>query len=118
VTLPVAIAALYVALSVSDVTVAILDVFLLLQWQLPVLPIACMVLGYSTARKTHRSVFNWVLVGLLAGIIPVMGPILMVIAYFWYPPPAPTTRPGYHPPGSVERDARRSGSRGSREGRG
>lgn len=113
--LPIAIVALTVALSVSDVVVAIFDVFLLLQWQLPVLPIACMVLGYYTARKTSRSVFNWILVGLLAGIIPVVGPILMVIAYFWYPPPAPTVRPGYHPPGSAERDARRSGSRHSQD---
>jgi len=92
------------AISVGDVLESILEVFFLLQWQLPVLPVVCVVLGVLTARKSHRSVFNWVLVGLLAGIIPVVGPILMVVAYLWYPPPAPqASRAGYHPPGSAER---------------
>jgi len=92
------------ALSVGDAFEAVLGVFFLLQWQLPVLPVACVVLGVLTARKTHRSVFNWVLVGLLAGIVPVVGPVLMVAAYLWYPPPvAQASRPGHHPPGSAER---------------
>ena len=52
-----------VALSFSEILESILEVFLLLQWQLPVLPIVCVVLGVLTARKTHRSLFNWVLVG-------------------------------------------------------
>jgi len=68
---------------------------------LPVLPIVCVVLGVLTARKTHRSLLNWVLVGVLAGVIPVMGPILMVVAYLWYPPPPPSSRRGYHPPGGT-----------------
>jgi hypothetical protein len=90
-----------VALSFAEIFEWILEVFLLLQWQLPVLPIVCVVLGVLTARKAHRSVLNWVLVGVLAGVIPVMGPILMVVAYLWYPPPPPSSRPGYHPPGGT-----------------
>jgi hypothetical protein len=99
------------AVSFSSVVESIFLVFLLLQWQLPVLPVVCVVLGVLTARKTHRSVFNWVLVGLLNGVIPVLGPILMVIAYFFYPPPAPTVRPGFHPPKSTARGTTRSGER-------
>ena len=95
------------AVSFSAIVESIFGVFLVLQWQLPVLPIGCMVLGYFIARKTHRSVFNWILVGLINGIIPVLGPILMVIAYFFYPPPAPTVRPGYNPPGSSRPDPRK-----------
>ncbi|HQG53991.1 MAG TPA: hypothetical protein PLT83_00680 [Thermoleophilia bacterium] len=89
-----------VGLSVDSAFESVVNVFYLLQWQLPVLPVVCIVLGVLTARKTHRSTFNWVLVGLFAGVIPVVGPVLMVVAYFWYPPPAPTRRAGYHPPGS------------------
>jgi hypothetical protein len=87
----------FVAFSLGDAFESVLEVFFLLQWQLPILPVVCIVLGVLTARKTHRSIFNWVLVGLLAGLVPVVGPVLMVVAYFWYPPPPPTTRPGYHP---------------------
>lgn len=104
------------AIGAGDVIDAITEVFLLLQWQLPVLPIACMVLGYFIARKTQRSAFNWILVGLLNGIIPVLGPILMVIAYFFYPPPAPSTKRGYHPPKSSERGKPRGGERRPRSG--
>ena len=108
------------ALAPRDVVAAILDAFLLLQWQLPVLPVVCVVLGYLTAKKTHRSVFNWVLVGLLNGVIPVLGPILMVLAYFFYPPPTPRVTPGYNPPGSRERRTRPAGAGrgGTRRSRG
>jgi hypothetical protein len=92
--------------TLSDVVESVFEAFLLLQWQLPVLPIVCVVLGVLTARKTHRSVFNWVLIGGINGLIPVVGPILMVVAYFFYPPPAPSTRPGYNPPGSTRRGPR------------
>ncbi len=94
------------AVDLAGAAEAVLDVFFLLQWQLPVLPVACVVLGVLTARKAHRSVFNWVIIGALAGLIPVVGPILMVVAYLWYPPPTPTSRPGYNPPGSAERRPR------------
>lgn len=104
------------ALSFSEIVESVLGVFFLLQWQLPVLPVVCVVLGVLTARKSHRSVFNWVLVGLLAGLIPVVGPILMVVAYLWYPPPPPTTRPGYHPPKTTRQRAT-SGERRSRDPR-
>jgi hypothetical protein len=89
-----------VLFSVGDAFESVLEVFFLLQWQLPVLPVVCIVLGVLTARKTQRSVFNWVLVGLLAGLVPVVGPVLMVVAYLWYPPPPPSTKAGYHPPKS------------------
>lgn len=104
------------ALSFKEIVESVIDVFFLLQWQLPVLPVVCVVLGVLTARKSHRGVFNWVLVGLLAGLIPVVGPILMVVAYFWYPPPPPTTRPGYHPP-KATRERGKSGERRSRDSR-
>ena len=81
-----------------------------LQWNTPVGVIACAVLGYFVARKTHRSVFNWVLVGAINGIIPVVGPVLMVVAYFFYPPPPPSSRPGYNPPPSARGGAKRSGT--------
>lgn len=105
------------AIDAADVIESILEVFLLLQWQLPVLPIVCMVLGYYTARRTSRSVFNWILVGLLNGLIPVVGPILMVIAFFFYPPPAPRVTPGYHPPKSGERGRTQRGERRPRDRR-
>jgi predicted ABC-type exoprotein transport system permease subunit len=103
-------------MSFTEIVESVLGVFFLLQWQLPILPVVCVVLGVLTARKSHRSVFNWVLVGLLAGLIPVVGPILMVVAYLWYPPPPPTTRPGYHPP-KTTREHARSGERRSRDPR-
>lgn len=99
--------AVLVATSFSDVVLWVFEVFFLLQWQLPILPVVCVVLGVLTARRTHRSVFNWVLVGLLAGVIPVVGPVLMVIAFFFYPPPAPSSRPGYHPPGGASSGVKR-----------
>lgn len=104
------------ALTFKEIVESVIDVFFLLQWQLPVLPVVCVVLGVLTARKSHRSVFNWVLVGLLAGLIPVMGPILMVVAYLWYPPPPPTTRRGYHPP-KTTRERTKSGERRPRDRR-
>jgi hypothetical protein len=96
-----------VATSFSDAVLWVFEVFFVLQWQLPILPVVCVVLGVLTARRTHRSVFNWVLVGLIAGVIPVVGPVLMVIAFFFYPPPAPSSRPGYHPPGGASGEAKR-----------
>jgi hypothetical protein len=60
--------------------------------------VACMILGYFTARKTFRSVFNWLVVGFIAGLIPLIGLVFMLIAYFFYPPPTPRSGPGYHPP--------------------
>jgi len=96
-----------IALTLGDAVDSVLGFFFLLQWQLPVLPVVCVVLGMLTARKAHRSVFNWALVGLLAGVIPVLGPVLMVVAYLWYPAPPPqASRAGYHPPGSAETKAR------------
>jgi hypothetical protein len=98
--------AVFVATSLSDIVQSVFEVFFFLQWQLPVLPIVCVVLGVLTARKTQRSVFNWVLIGAINGVIPVIGPILMVLAYFFYPPPAPSTKPGYHPPQTARRGPR------------
>jgi hypothetical protein len=79
--------------------------FLIIVWNLQ--PIPCVILGYPTARKTGRSKFNWVVVGLLASIPPIFGIVLMVAAYLWYPSPAPKAGPGYHPPG--QRTERRQG---------
>jgi hypothetical protein len=99
-----------VASSVGEVIDAVFLAFLWLQWNTPIGVIVCITLGVLTARKTQRSIFNWVLVGAINGIIPVLGPILMIVAYFFYPPPAPSSRRGYHPPGSVGRGAGGAGS--------
>lgn len=97
------------ATSVADVVDAVFLAFLWLQWNTPIGVIVCVTLGVLTARKTQRSIFNWVLVGAINGIIPVLGPVLMGVAYFFYPPPVPSSRPGYHPPGSVGRETRKTG---------
>ena len=99
-----------VAASVGEVIDAVFLALLWLQWNTPIGVIVCITLGVLTARKTQRSIFNWVLVGAINGIIPVVGPILMVVAYFFYPPPAPSSRRGYHPPGSVGRGTGGAGS--------
>ena len=72
-----------------------LTTVLIVIWNLQ--PIPCVLLGYLTARKTGRSRFNWVVVGLLASIPPIVGILLMLAAYYWYPPPTPQPGPGYHP---------------------
>jgi hypothetical protein len=84
-----------------------LTTFLIIIWNLQ--PIPCVILGYLTARKTGRSKFNWVVVGLLASIPPIFGIFLMLAAYYWYPAPAPRPGPGYQPRqgGSGERGDRR-----------
>ena len=69
--------------------------------------VACMILGYFTAKKTYRSVFNWLVVGFFAGLIPLVGLVFMLIAYFFYPPPTPRSGPGYHP--QKERSSRGQG---------
>jgi len=84
-----------------------LTTFLIIIWNLQ--PVPCVILGYLTARKTGRSKFNWVVVGLLASIPPIVGIFLMLAAYYWYPAPAPRPGPGYHPQrgGPGERGDRR-----------
>lgn len=72
-----------------------LTTVLIIIWNLQ--PLVCVPLGYLTARKTGRSRFNWIVVGLLASIPPIVGIVLMLAAYYWYPPPAPRPGPGYHP---------------------
>lgn len=79
--------------------------------------ITCMVLGYFVARRTTRSAFNWLATGFLAGLIPVAGIVFMVVALLFYPPPAPSSKPGYHPPKTTDRDARRRGASRPRGGR-
>lgn len=59
--------------------------------------VICMVLAYFVARRKRRSVLNWLFVGFLCGAIPVVGILLMIGAYFWYPDPAPKTGPGSQP---------------------
>ncbi len=49
------------------------------------------------AVKTGRSHLNWILTGLLAGVIPVAGILFMVAALLWYPPPAPRAAAGHQP---------------------
>jgi hypothetical protein len=79
---------------------------LIVIWNLQ--PVPCVLLGYLTARRTGRSTFNWIVVGLLASIPPIVGIFLMLAAYYWYPAPAPRAGPGYQPrlPGAGGRDRR------------
>ena len=79
---------------------------LIIIWNLQ--PIPCVLLGYLTARKTGRSKFNWIAVGLLASIPPIVGILLMLAAYFFYPAPTPRAGPGYQPRG-------RTGGRGDHD---
>ena len=59
----------------------------------------CLWLGPKVARRTGRSVLNWVLMGFLMAIIfPPFGIILMILAYFFYPPASPRVpRQGANP---------------------
>jgi uncharacterized membrane protein len=45
----------------------------------------CLYLGYRVAMKTGRSLLNWVFVGFLASIVPIVGVVLMVVSALWYP---------------------------------
>ncbi len=48
--------------------------------------ILCAGIGFMVAHKTNRSVFNWIVAGLLCSIIiSPIGLALMVLAYFAYP---------------------------------
>jgi len=114
----VPVAAVAFAAGLADVVDAVFLAFMWLQWNTPIGVIACITLGVLTARKTQRSIFNWVLVGAINGVIPVLGPILMVVAYLFYPPPAPSSRPGHHPPGSVGRGTGKAGSSATKRGGG
>lgn len=74
---------------------------LLLFIQLPV----CVYLGYRTATKSERSRLNWILIGCVASVLPIVGPVVMLVAALWMPPAMPrnprratSTRPGRHSP--------------------
>lgn len=47
----------------------------------------CLYLGYRTAKKTGRSMLAWVAIGAVASVLPLIGPILMVVSVLWMPPP-------------------------------
>jgi hypothetical protein len=51
--------------------------------------VLCLYLGYRVARKTERSLLNWLFVGFLAAIPPIVGPVLMIVCALWYPPRMP-----------------------------
>jgi hypothetical protein len=51
--------------------------------------VLCLYLGYRVAKKTERSLLNWLFVGFLAAIPPVVGPVLMIACVLWYPPRMP-----------------------------
>jgi hypothetical protein len=93
----------------SDIANAILKI-LFFQWYIGIQFVICAVLGHFVAVKTGRSHLNWILTGLLAGVIPVAGILFMVAALLWYPPPAPHSGAGYHPRHRVRDRPRDSGS--------
>jgi hypothetical protein len=46
----------------------------------------CLYLGVRTARKTGRSLLNWVVMGfLLAVVFPPVGLVLSVVSFLFYP---------------------------------
>jgi len=51
--------------------------------------VLCLYLGYRVAKKTDRSLLNWLFVGFLAAIPPIVGPVLMMVCVLWYPPRMP-----------------------------
>lgn len=60
--------------------------------------VLCLYLGYRVARKTGRSLLNWLFVGFLAAIPPLVGPVLMIVCALWYPPRmGPAPRRGANP---------------------
>jgi hypothetical protein len=57
--------------------------------QLPV----CLYVGLRTARRTGRSVLNWLICGLLAAIVfPPLGALVALIAFLVCPPARPAER--------------------------
>jgi hypothetical protein len=84
------------AVSFSDIASAVAD-GLWFAYYVGIQLVACLVLGYLTARKTGRSVFNWLVLGFINSLIPLFGFLLMLSAYFFYPAPAPRAGPGYQP---------------------
>lgn len=71
---------------VVDLTAKILFIIWSFGLQIPV----CMYLGYLTAKKTGRSVLNWLVMGFIIAVIPPpMSIIISLVAYFFYPPAMP-----------------------------
>ncbi len=83
--------------SVAGNIFTIIQNVLLFQWYVGIQFIVCATLGHFVAVKTGRSHLNWILTGLLAGVIPIVGILFMVAALLWYPPPAPRSGPGHQP---------------------
>ena len=80
----------------SDILNSVFNI-LYFQWSIGIQFIVCATLGHFVAVRTGRSHLNWILTGLLAGVIPIAGILFMVAALLWYPPPAPRGGAGYHP---------------------
>lgn len=72
--------------------------------------VVCLWLGPKVARRTGRSVLNWVIMGFFVSIIfPPIGLVLMLLCYFFYPPAMPRVpRHGANP---GELHDRKAGSR-------
>jgi len=83
----------------------------MIAWQLGLQIPFCMYLGYRTARRSERNVLNWLVIGFLAAIPPIMGPLIMVIAWRWMPPSTPRY------PRAERRGGRRDGPRRPRRRR-
>ena len=52
--------------------------------------LACIGLGIAVAYRTTRSVFVWILVGFICGLLPLVGIPLMLFALAKYPQAPPT----------------------------
>jgi hypothetical protein len=59
-------------------------------WASGIQLLICAAIGFAVAHKTNRSTFNWIVTGVINGVlIPLAGIPLMVFAYFVYPPAPP-----------------------------
>lgn len=92
---------------------------MLIMWTCGLLIPVCMYLGYRTAKRTGRSVVNWLLMGFLIAVFPPPVSIaISIVAYYWYPPAMPkrtlAPRPDDEKPASGRSRHRppRTGSRG------
>jgi hypothetical protein len=45
--------------------------------------ICCLALGWLTARRTGGSLLNWLVVGFLTSIVPVLGVLVMAGLFVW-----------------------------------
>jgi hypothetical protein len=65
-----------------------LALILWIVWQVQI--VFTVFMGYKTAKKTGRSVVNWIFMGVVFAVIPPpLSIILSLVSYYYYPPLMP-----------------------------